>query len=104
MNKYDALDLAFDAINKLFQPKQLLSADREYLCKQLEPIVEAYKILKGENHTTEQKQKPTAWSEEDERLYRGLQGLIYSTPYCNSRKKISDWLKSLKDRVIPLYL
>ena len=48
--------------------------------------------------------KPTAWSEEDERLYRGLMGLIYSTPYCNSRKKFSDWLKSLKDRVIPLYL
>lgn len=48
MNKYDALDLAFDTINKLIQPKQLLSADREYLCKQLEPIIEAYKILKGE--------------------------------------------------------
>ena len=48
MNKYDAYDLAFDAVNKLIQPKQLLSADREYLCKQFEPIIEAYKILKGE--------------------------------------------------------
>lgn len=47
MNKYDALDLAFDVVNKMIQPKQLLSADCEYLCKQLEPIVEAYKILKG---------------------------------------------------------
>ena len=48
MNKYDAYDLAFDAVNKLIQPKQLLSADSEYLCKQLESIIEAYKILKGE--------------------------------------------------------
>ena len=46
MNKYDALDLAFDVVNKMIQPKQLLSADREYLCKKLEPIVEAYNILK----------------------------------------------------------
>lgn len=28
--------------------KQILTADNEYLCKQLKPIVEAYKILKGE--------------------------------------------------------
>lgn len=48
MNKHEAYDLAFKAINKMIQPKQLLSADREYLCKRLEPIVEAYKILKGE--------------------------------------------------------
>jgi len=46
------------------------------------------------------KQKP-AWSEEDERMYRGLHNLIYSTPYCDSRKELSDWLKSLKDRVQP---
>lgn len=51
-----------------------------------------------------QSQPKQKWSEEDERLYSGLMGLIYSTPHCNSRKKISDWLKSLKDRVIPLYL
>jgi hypothetical protein len=48
MNKYDAYDLAFNAVNKMIQPKQLLSADCEYLCKQLEPIIEAYDILKGE--------------------------------------------------------
>jgi len=45
-------------------------------------------------------QKP-AWSEEDERRYRGLHNLIYSTQYCDSRKELSDWLKSLKDRVQP---
>jgi hypothetical protein len=43
-------------------------------------------------------QKPT-WSEEDERMYRGLHNLIYSTPYCDSRKELSDWLKSLKQRI-----
>jgi len=48
MNKHEAYDLAFEAVNKMIKPKQLLSADHEYLCKQLEPIVEAYKILKGE--------------------------------------------------------
>ena len=47
-------------------------------------------IKKGEN---------PAWSEEDERIYRGIHNLIYSTPYCDSRKELSDWLKSLKDRV-----
>ena len=45
-------------------------------------------------------QKPS-WSEEDERMYRGLHNLIYSTPYCDSRKELSDWFKSIKDRVIP---
>ena len=45
------------------------------------------------------KQKPAEWSEEDERMYRGLHNLIYSTPYCDSRKELSDWLKFLKDRV-----
>ena len=48
MNKYDAYDLVFEAVNKMIQPKQLLSADSEYLCKQLEPIIDACKILKGE--------------------------------------------------------
>lgn len=38
------------------------------------------------------------WSEEDDRIYRGLHNLIYSTPYCDSRKELSDWLKSLKER------
>lgn len=53
MNKYDAYDLAMKIINKMNNPmmpigKQLLTADYEYLCKHLEPIVEAYEILKGE--------------------------------------------------------
>lgn len=43
--------------------------------------------------------KPTNWSEEDERVYRGIHNLIYSTPHCNSRKEFSDWFKSIKDRV-----
>lgn len=34
--------------------EQLLTADNEYLCKQLEPIIEAYKILKGEEFTTQE--------------------------------------------------
>lgn len=71
MNKYDALDLAFDTVNKLIQPKQLLSADREYLCKQLEPIVEAYKILKDEKlWLRNKKQKPTT------KLFRIVRGWI----------------------------
>jgi hypothetical protein len=41
-------------------------------------------------------QKP--WSEEDEKMYRGLHNLIYSTPYCDSRKELSDWFESLKNR------
>jgi hypothetical protein len=41
------------------------------------------------------------WSEEDERMYRGLHNLIYSTSYCDSRKEFSDFLNSLKDRVQP---
>jgi len=53
MNKYDAYDLAIKVINKMNNPmmpigKQILTADYEYLCKHLEPIVEAYEILKGE--------------------------------------------------------
>ena len=41
------------------------------------------------------------WSEEDEKIYRGIHNLIYSTPYCDSRNELSDWLKSLKERVQP---
>ncbi len=53
MNKYEAYDLAMTIVNKMNNPtmptgKQLISADNEYLCNQLEPIVEAYNILKGE--------------------------------------------------------
>ena len=43
-------------------------------------------------------QKP-AWTEEDEKMYRGLHNLIYSTPYCDSRKELSDFLDSLKNRL-----
>ena len=42
--------------------------------------------------------KNKEWSEEDERMYRGLYNLIYSTPYCDSRKELSDWFESIKDR------
>ena len=71
MNKYDALDLAFDVVNKTIQPKQLLSADREYLCKQLEPIVEAYNILKREESWLHnKKKKPTT------KLFRIVRGWI----------------------------
>ena len=38
-------------------------------------------------------------SEEDERMYRGLHNLIYSTQYCDLRKELADFLNSLKDRV-----
>lgn len=47
------------------------------------------------------KQKPTEWGKEDERIYRGLHNLIYSTPYCDSRKELSDWLESIRNRIIP---
>lgn len=52
MNKYEAYDLALKTVNKMNNPimptgKHVLTADNEYLCKQLEPIVEAYKILKN---------------------------------------------------------
>ena len=43
--------------------------------------------------------KPTAWSEEDENMYRKLHNLIYAVPYCDSRKEFSEWLKSLKQRM-----
>ena len=46
-------------------------------------------------------QPKNEWSEEDERIYRGIHNLIYSTPYCDSRNELSDWLKSLKERVQP---
>lgn len=51
MTKYEAYDLAVKIVNKMNNPimptgKQILTADNEYLCEQLEPIVEAYKILK----------------------------------------------------------
>jgi hypothetical protein len=45
------------------------------------------------------RQKPTEWSKEDERMYRGLHNLIYSTPYCDSRKELSDWLESLRYKI-----
>lgn len=53
MDKYEAYDLAMKIVNKMNNPimptgKQLISADNEYLCKQLEPIIEVYNILKGE--------------------------------------------------------
>ena len=40
-----------------------------------------------------------AWSEEDIRLQRKLIELIYSVSYCDERENLSNWLKSLKDRI-----
>lgn len=66
MDKYDAYDLAIKVLNKMNNivnnpifstGEQLLTADKEYLCKQLEPIVEAYKILKGEEFMTQEDKK-----------------------------------------------
>ena len=51
------------------------------------------KMMNGE------KVSPAAWSEEDERMYKGLYNLIYSTQYCDSRKEFSDWLKSIKGKL-----
>ena len=52
MTEYEAYDLAMTIVNKMNNPtmptgKQILPADNEYLCKKLEPNIEAYKILKG---------------------------------------------------------
>ncbi len=44
-------------------------------------------------------QKLTKWSEEDERMYINLHNLIYSAPYCDSRKELYNWLKFLKNKV-----
>lgn len=66
MDKYDAYDLAIKVLNKMNNivnnpifstGEQLLTADKEYLCKQLEPIIEAYKILKGEGFMTQEDKK-----------------------------------------------
>ena len=52
-------------------------------------------VLKKKNED----ENNAALSEDDERIYRGLHNLIYSTPYCDSRKELSDWLESLKGRI-----
>ena len=59
---------------------------------------EMYNIIK-EGFENQREQTLTEWSEEDERTYRGLHNLIYSTPYCDSRKELSDFLDSLKNRL-----
>jgi len=48
MTEYDAYDLAIKIINRVLMPngRQLLTADNEYLCKELETVIEAYNILK----------------------------------------------------------
>lgn len=67
---------------------------KDYIIKNSLPLLE---LAKKQFDEYEQKPKQE-WSEEDERMYRGLHNLIYSAPYCDSRKEFSDWLKSLKDR------
>lgn len=48
MDKYEAYSLARKVINAIKSPTQLLCADYEYLCNQLEPVIEAYNILNTE--------------------------------------------------------
>lgn len=86
--------------------KQSKASKVEQAMREVEEKAEAFtEAHKGE--TSEEilaqmrgEQKP-AWSEEDEKMYRGLHNLIYSTPYCDSRKEFSDWFQSLKERVLP---
>lgn len=47
-----------------------------------------------------QPQPKQEWNKEDERMYRGLHNLIYSTPYCDSRKELSDWLETIKQKIV----
>ena len=45
------------------------------------------------------RQKPTAWSDEDERTIKEIDEIIYECPYCESKEEISNWLKSIKQRI-----
>ena len=45
------------------------------------------------------RQKPTAWSDEDERIIKEIDEIIYECPYCESKEEISNWLKSIKQRI-----
>ena len=53
------------------------------------------------------KRQKTAWSEEDEKMFRSLHNLIYVVRDCdcdsNEKKELSDWIESLKGRVQPQY-
>lgn len=48
-------------------------------------------------------QKPTEWSEEDEKMFMSLHNLIYVVRDCDcdsmKKRELSDWFESLKDRV-----
>ena len=73
----------------------IFALNNEYeLVERLKPVE---KVIEEEfNKITELN---ASWSKEDEKMYRGLHNLIYSTPYCDSRKELSDWLESIKERV-----
>ena len=39
------------------------------------------------------------WSEDDERTIKEIDEIIYECPYCESKEEISNWLKSIKQRI-----
>ena len=45
------------------------------------------------------KQVNPTWSEEDERTIKEIDEIIYECPYCESKEEISNWLKSIKQRI-----
>lgn len=70
MDKYEAYDLAVRVINKMNNPimptgKQLLTADNEYLCKQLEPIIQAVKTLQLEIVSTDLDEAASRYAREE---------------------------------------
>ena len=46
-------------------------------------------------------QKPTEWSEEDERDFNVIYGIIYNSCNAEDASRLIEWLKNLKDRVQP---
>ena len=45
------------------------------------------------------KQVNPTWNEDDERTIKEIDEIIYECPYCESKEEISNWLKSLKERI-----
>ena len=88
-------ELCFD--KDPFNTKPATKKQRDFLFQKMKEAGYEWDAEKKELKKIEQ--NPVEWSEEDERMYRGLHNLIYSTPYCDSRKELSDWLKFLKDSV-----
>ena len=78
--------------------KDFHPATKEQRDTLMKAVADAGYIFDFEKKELKKIEQEPAWSKEDERMYRELHNLIYSTPYCDSRKELSDWLKSLKDR------